>query len=247
VEHLGTVHRELSQKSAVARCLRWPVAMRLSVLLLLATGCVATPLPDPPSLEQVFVMPAASLPLYQVAGMAGAVQTNASVAVVNLDRTEPPVTVAADPDGGFSLMIMASPGNVLRMHVVVDGVRSAPVDFVLGSGTPTALVPTLGDCLSIPAAIDFGSVGVGSSTTVAVQVQNGCAATVQITSIALRTPVSGLTVRTAAPLSIAPSTSAVIEVGAAPSATGPLEEVVLIGIGAPATGRRAVTLYGSGG
>jgi ASPM-SPD-2-Hydin domain-containing protein len=215
---------------------------------MLCAGCVVTPLPDPPTIdppdvERMFVNPTSTGPL-DIDAMAGTVDPGLTVVAVNLDGIDPPVRALADVDGGFSMTVRGSLGDVVRVHAEMDGVRSVPVDFVATGGMPSPLAPALG-CLTMPDAIAFGDVAVGSSEPIAIPIDNGCSAQVQVDAIALRVPTAGLNVRTATPLTIAPSASATIEVDAAPTAAGALEEVLLIGIAAPEVGRRAVTLHGT--
>jgi hypothetical protein len=210
---------------------------------LFACGCVATPLPDPPSLDAMYVAPTSSGPL-QIDGMAGAVDPEATIAAVSLDGTDPFTRVSAAADGGFSIVVPGFVFDVVRMHVELDGARSEPIDFVATGGTPMAAVPPLASCLSIPLAIDTGDTSAGATRTIGVPIENDCAGDVTIDAIALRAPLAGATIVTPAPLVIATGSSATIEVELAPPSAGALEEVLLVSIAAPEAGRRAVTLYG---
>lgn len=214
------------------------------------TACVATPIPDPPSLDPPdldrIYEAGTSAGEIDIDGMAGAVDPGAVVVAVNLDAMDPPVRVEADIDGGFSMIVPGFPTHLVRMHAELDDARSPPVDFVAtGGGTPVPFDPPLADCLTIPVELAFGRVAIGATDTVSIPIANDCAADVEIDAIALRVPTAGLNVVTAAPLTVAASTEAVIEVEVAPASAGPLEEVLLLSIAAPEMGRRAVTLRGS--
>ncbi len=225
--------------------------LRLFFLLsLLCAGCVATPLPDPPTLEppdveRMFVSPTSVGPALELRAMPGTVDAGLTVVAVNLDQSDPPVRAVADPDGSFTLTVLGFSGHVVRVHAEMDGARSSPVDFVAVGGTPSPLVPTLADCLVMADALSFGEVAVGATERITIPIDNDCASEVRFDAIALRVPTLGLNVVTAAPLTIAASSSGVIEVDVTPSAPGALEEVLLVGVAAPEIGRRAVTLYGS--
>jgi hypothetical protein len=258
MEHNGTTSGGRGLAERVARRLRnAPVRMArgASMLLLLlslpfAGGCVATPLPDPPSLdppdlEMLYVTPTSVGPSVEITGMAGTLPADAALVGVNLDRTDAPVRVDADPDGGFSMTLLGAPGHVVRIHAERDDARSPPVDFVAAGGTPAAFVPPLADCLDIPVALALGRVSAGSMRTVSIPIANDCGADVRVDGIALRVPASGLSVRTTAPLTVPASGEAVVEVDVAPAAAGRVEEVLLVDIAAPEAGRRAVTLHGN--
>lgn len=220
--------------------------MTRSVLLftLALVGCVATPIPDPPSLDMLFVTPTSVGPAVEIAGLAGTVEPRAIVAGVNLDATDPFARAAANAGGAFSLTVLGFPGDVVRLHVEVDGARSEPIDFVAAGGTPAPLVPPLEGCLDVVSATAIGDVAVGSTRTITIPISNACGAAVTIDPIALRAPAAGLSVRTAA-LTIPDGSNANLEIDVAPTAAGAIEEVVLLNVTAPEVGRRAITLYGT--
>lgn len=118
-----------------------------------ATQCgpqVATPMPEPPSIDGGKIGPddigvvALSEPHpLPIRGEAGAVTPGSIVRVLNLDETSAAVSAQADADGAFQLTVMVSSGDELRIQAVQGSVRSEPVDFIHGGlASVDALVPS---------------------------------------------------------------------------------------------------------
>lgn len=143
----------MSQQTRTRRTLEPRLALAI-VCSLAATQCgpqVATPLPEPPSidggkigLDDIGAVTALSEPHpLPIAGAPGAVTGGSIVRVLNLDEANAAVSAQADADGAFEITVMVSDGDELRFQAVQNGERSEPVDFIHGSITgPDALTPS---------------------------------------------------------------------------------------------------------
>ncbi len=124
-----------------------------SALGLLACGPgVATPIPEPPTLQLGRIglpkMESAAEPTAaggrHIYGAPGAAPFNAVVRVTNLERTDPPAVASALGDGSFDLTLTVLGGEELRFDWQRDGVRGAPEDalFVADGDKAFHLVPS---------------------------------------------------------------------------------------------------------
>jgi hypothetical protein len=129
-------------------------ALALAIVCsLAATWCgpqVATPLPEPPSIDgrkigpdlDVITVLSEPHPL-SIVGEVGAVTPGSVVRVLNLDETSAAVSAQAGADGAFEITVMVSSGDELRFQAVQGNVRSEPVDFIHGGlAAAAALTPS---------------------------------------------------------------------------------------------------------
>lgn len=208
-------------------------------------GCTATPLPDPPALEEVDLDPMGTSTgdEVRIAGGPGAADPELTVHAVNLDSTDPPVTATAGPSGAFELVVSGNVGDVVRMQTVEDdGRRSTPVDVQVTDGPAMAVAPLLGECLRMDRDVDAGAVEVSATETQAIEIVNDCDEEVVFGGASFRAPVDGLTLVSGPPATLAAGSRAGLAVEVAPAGAGPLEEVLLLAVDAPSSGRRAITV-----
>jgi hypothetical protein len=160
--------------------------------LLCALGLVAcgpqpqgsTPMPEPPSIDGglIIIAPGPISVLSEpqpvpLAGRAGAATPGAQIQVLNLDGSQPPVTVTAGADGSFLVTVQVSSGDELRFQVQRDGERSAPVDFIYANGSGALLTasPRHG-CVTLRPGFEL-ELATGRAS---VRFQNGCSAPIQL-------------------------------------------------------------------
>lgn len=166
----------------------------LITLLALATACTGTPVTEPPGVappELPQLGAYETLPSLEPAagdfarpiglsGRAGAVEPDAFVWVINLDSEEPPLLARADADGSFEIPISAGPGNEMRMHVLVDGEPSLPLDMVM-TETIALEAPMHGTCVrTTPIMVKFGDVAVDATDEVDLLIENTCASAIDL-------------------------------------------------------------------
>ncbi len=159
-----------------------PFALRLpralaSSLALAAAACgpqVATPLPEPPSLDGRTITTGDIVPVVNndsrtFSATPGAATPGATVRVLNLDRTTPAVATTVNADGSFTVSVPASLGEELRVEAINEAGRSAPIDFIYAQ--PTLLPSPRHACISLTPGPFVPFVAAGSSTLV---IQNDC-------------------------------------------------------------------------
>jgi hypothetical protein len=186
---------------------------------------------------------------YVFSGEPGATSDAELVWGVNLDRIEPPVTAPTNPDGSFRLPLRAWPGDQVRLQSRRGGLRSAPRDFLLGSGSPQMHIDARPEpaCSTAPLELDLGSVPVGDSRSRAVRLRAVCDEALELVVVRLRTASPAFEV--SAPLLpqvIGKGEFLDVIIDFVPASAEPLEEVLLLEFGGAAPHRRAVTLLGTG-
>jgi hypothetical protein len=162
------------------------------------------------------------------------------VRITNLDTTAPTVMSTAADDGGFSLTLLASPGDELRLEAVLpDARRSEPVDFI-----STGMALTRSErfpCLTISPGLEleFSAPGAG-----AIALANGCDAALSVAAAGARLSLADFTLGSPLPLSVAAGTSAELTLQFTPSSGGPREDVLFVSVGdGSQTLRYPLTLY----
>lgn len=193
--------------------LQWVLACALG----LACGPQgATPMPEPPSIDGGLIGPQREgisilsdpRPV-PVSGGAGAVTPGAQVRVLNLDSDSPPQTVVAGADGAFALTVTASNGDELRFLALLEGERSAPVDFIYTNAVADELTPSPRHaCLSVQPGLELAF----GASRASVRFLNGCSEPLQLGSPRFRAGADFALV-TPLPLVVAAGDSAVVELG----------------------------------
>lgn len=239
----------------------WLRRVNAGWLLFGLTACVGTPVTEPPSatppeLPQVTVRE--TLPEFQgaaadattpigLSGGPGSTEPNSLVWAINLDGVDPAVVARADADGSFEVPVAAMDGDELRMHVLVDGVPSAPLDMIFGSDLVLAS-PDHGRCVrTTPTMLDFGTLAAGESTSMDLVVENTCAEPIDLalprthpSATDFRIPLQGLTT-----LAEGESTTLSITFEPLPAIDALRSTVLLIEFASAAENdRMAVTLWG---
>ncbi|WP_437320113.1 hypothetical protein [Sorangium sp. So ce385] len=215
-----------------------------ALLAVLLGGCVVSPQPSPPVLDEALVgVVDAVMPLVdQIAleGKPGAVKPAEGVIVVtNLDTPDAPVVADVNPDGSFIATVTARTEHVLRMQVKQGELRSDPADLRLAGPSSTEKTLDHLPCLELtPGAwVTFEADG-GSRDVV---VRNGCAEDVSIEAPRLRRGAAPFSVTPEAPFVVPPGGSTVVTVRADGDGEE-REDVLFLDVTAPEPGRRALTL-----
>lgn len=211
-----------------------PRPSELAPLFVLAlAACESVPPPDPPDLAQLELTPIASRlgDHVLVLGLPGSTEPRIGVVGLDLDAPLPRASGTVARDGSFLLEVPGSEGHVLRVFTEDQGQRSEPVDVIAAFGAAAA-APSALPCLRAPAHVQLGAPLV---------IENECEEPVVIDAIALRAP-AALEVRASTPLTIEPDQSATIAMER--TSTQPIDEVLLVTIGAPVADRRAVMIVG---
>lgn len=220
-------------------------------LLVLLAGCSISPVPEPPATppsldSQVGVAFCNSCDApFILQGGPGAVRDATRVWAVNLDQTQPPVTVDVAEDGSYKLFIFGEVGNEVRLQARRDDQRSQPVDVVLANDGPLALAPRpLASCFQVATDLDFGPQAPGDKVSRTITLTHTCAAPLTLSRISLRAPSTSLSiVAPATPLELGAG-SVQIDVSYTAQPGGNDEEVLLVETSAPSKDRRAIDLAG---
>lgn len=218
------------------------------IVLLCATGCVGTPLPQPPALEA----PRAERIDYDVTGSTlrffGAPGTVApgipTLWVVDLDAAEDPLLVPVAADGSFASGLAVRDGDEIRMQARDGDARSRPVDVrVPVSGE--IVRPTEG-CLLLdpPFELRFDDTSAGAGSEGVILVTNTCGVEARIETADLRRP-ARFAVSTTVPLVIPDGGSAELTIEFTPGSSGLHEEILFLQVSSPEADRRPITLEGS--
>jgi hypothetical protein len=174
----------------------------------------ATPMPEPPSIDGGLIGPDREgisilmeprpVPLV---GSTGAVTPGALVRVLNLDAGSPADTVVAAADGSFQLSVLASNGDELRFSAVLEGRRSAPVDFIYTSdfGDDLTASPRHA-CVTLQPGLELEL----ASSRASVPFQNACSGPIQLASPRFRTG-ADFALITALPLVVGAGESGAVE------------------------------------
>ena len=251
VEHDSTdARRGLPRPRAGTRRAKEPV-MRRSILAfaLAVAGCVGTPVPQPPALDppdatRIVHEMVGSVP--ELRGEPGAAEPGTTLWIVNLDRADDPVTAIVEPDGSFSVFVLAMAGEELRVQARDGDDRSRPLDLLVPRGEIAR--PTEG-CLALEPALELrlaDPVDVGATSAGTVRVSNECGAEVRLDAVELRRPSSAWTVETPGPVAIPAGGATDLRVRFAPGSAGSDEEILFLRVGAPDVDRRPITLSGVG-
>lgn len=222
--------------------------LALGSLLVLATSCVGTPIPQPPALDP----PDADRIAYEMAGSLtalvgapGAALPGTTLWGVNLDDVLDPQTTVVNADGSFSLAVSALPGQELRVQTRDGDDRSRPVDLLVPRGE---LVRPTEDCMRFEPARELRrpAIDVGVADRQRVRLTNGCGADVVIDEVVLRRPSDAWSVATPGPITVPAGASTDLEVVFQAPRAGPYEEILFVVVGAPEPDRRPITLSGEG-
>lgn len=214
-----TQHNERRMRAFIA-------AMALTVAACSTPG-VATPLPEPPSLDATKisapgVMTALNPTPLDIRGSAGAAPSRATLRATNLDSTAPPVTTTADDQGAFLLTILVSSGNELRLQAIVGAARSAPLDFTYTQ----ALAPSVREtCVTVSPGFElsFGAPGASRLT-----LANGCSGAITLSDPRLRLGLPDFQLRTALPLDVVSGASAGLDVAFQRADASEREDVLFV-------------------
>jgi hypothetical protein len=216
---------------------------------------VATPVPEPPDLDPpntdlflVQTVPSLVDTIVELNGEPGAAEPGATLRIVDLDSTQPPVDTLVGPDGSFAVTVNTTGGRELRVQLrTADGQRSPPVDLRV----PPAMEPvrpevvTREPCLTVTPALelDFGNVDSGQATR-SITLENNCGAELLLDTLELRVSTPAFVLGNAPPLTIVDGERISLEVTFEPQSEGLTEEVLLIGASAPIQERWPITLVG---
>jgi hypothetical protein len=195
-----------------------------------STPGVATPLPEPPSLDArkitaPEVTPVTAPSPVEIVGAVGAATARAVVRATNLDTTDPAVTTTADDNGAFHITIMASGGNELRVQAIAGNERSAPLDLTYTAGRIAPSVRSACVALSPGFELDFSSSG-----PVRLTFTNSCADAITLANPRLRLGLTDFQLTTALPLSIGTGASSPLDVTYARTDAGDREDVLFVTI-----------------
>jgi hypothetical protein len=144
-------------------------------------------MPEPPSIDGGRIVPGPigivvlSEPhQVPIAGAPGAATPGATLRAINLDLELPVVSAAVAADGSFSTSVLASSGNELRFQALLQGLRSAPADFLYTSADGDQLAPSQRfDCLALSPGFDLDVPASGSAR---LRVDSSCDGTVTLSN-----------------------------------------------------------------
>ena len=170
---------------------------------------VATPVPEPPTLNLARVGPPAmestAQPLngVHIYGLSGAAPSGALVRVTNLDGTDPPSTVNVQPDGSFDVVVNVTSGQELRFDWLRGAERGEPQDArFITMPSPFHLEPSQRfDCVKLTPGF---SVDFGLALTQTLLVENECASSITLAAPRARLGLPDFALETALPIDIEP-------------------------------------------
>lgn len=233
-----------------ARWARLVVTPAVVALLVSASACTVTPVPEPPNLEppdlaQITFGTSSSTGLVTLMGNPGALGPGERLWVVNLDGAGPPIETDAAADGSFSVGVSASFGHELRLQAREGDRRSDPLD--VAAPAAVQIVRPLADCLTInpPFEVAFGASPTGTPVDATLHLDNACGATVEIASMRLRVERTDFVIADALPLSVSDGGSADVALRFVPESAGLSEEILFLDLIAPESSRLPFTLWGT--
>lgn len=220
--------------------------LRLAWLAPLLSGCVMSPMPEPPQATLDVDGVVTHQPTYNgeptiVGGPGAASPAGALVRVFNLDSDIGPVETAVEADGSFEVELLISAGEEARLQVVAEALdtRSAPIDVVIGSDgtTPTLAVRPLAGCLELTPAAELDL-----ADAAAVLVSNRCGEALQLEQPALRRPIAGIELGPSLgwPATLADGDELTLDVQTEPGFA--TEDVFFIEASSPQRDRRPITV-----
>jgi hypothetical protein len=214
---------------------------RLEALLaVLVAGCVISPRPEPPqaTLDMDLVNSGRHFGPTIIGDPGAASPAGADVRAIDLDTEAARAAARIEDDGSFEIELEIHDGDVVRLQVVGDDVRSEPIDVLVADlgTTLEPVVPPLGDCLILEPAEE---IDLAEGRRVAVD--NDCGREVVIEQPTLRLPIAGIEIGAdlAWPLSLADGDSVDVRVEAEPGFA--TEDVFFIEASAPEHDRRPIT------
>lgn len=237
VANLGVMNRRSTARLASVLGLAW--------LAPLLSGCVMSPMPEPPQATIDVDGVVTYDPVFGdeptiVGGPGAASPAGALLRAFNLDADVAPVETLVETDGSFEVELVITAGQEARLQVVAEALdaRSAPLDVVIGphGSTPTPAPRPLAGCLELTPAAELDL-----ADAAAVLVRNRCGAAVQLEQPALRRPVTGLEVGAglAWPATLADGDELAIDVQA--EAGFATEDVFFVEASSPQRDRRPIT------
>ena len=157
-----------------------------------ATGCALSPKPEPPDavptldLEATSALPsnADARPLSLVGGPGAVDPAGATIRLYRLEGDEM-VEATVDRDGSFLLEGVADDGDDVRVVVLTDDRRSAPVDLRMTAtwGPIEAVTHPLADCLTLTPALELDL-----AERQTVEIRSTCEAPVTVVAPRTRVP-----------------------------------------------------------
>jgi hypothetical protein len=220
---------------------------------LLVAACGVSPQPeppvhDPPTIDVARVSLGDDGAGLVLSGSEGAVLPGGSeLRALHLDSAVPEVAVLVRADGSFEAAVSGAREHTFRLQAFLGELRSSPVDVtgVVSVVPDDGVVPVeapLGDCLELDPPLELGPLAAGADAEL--QITNGCSSDVALSDLRLRQGSPAWTVAPGAPVTVPAGEARGFTVTFAPGPGDPLDDVLLVEIGAPVTGRRPITLRG---
>lgn len=233
--------------------LAWRVAQVLTVSAGLGSAScepgVATPVPEPPTLNLGRVGPPATEVVAHPAngthlnGSSGAAPSGAIVRVTNLDGTDPPSTVNVQPDGSFDVVINVTNGQELRFDWQRGTERGAPQDaHFVTTPLPYHLEPSLRfDCVRLSPGF---SVDFAQTMTQTLAVANDCTSSVTLETPRARLGLVDFALETALPIDVPSGGTTTLELAFNRAQTAAREDTLFFDIVRDGTAiRYPITLF----
>lgn len=207
------------------------MALRSIVAWVLVLGCAGTP-PDPPDIARMELTPVTPIDGEHVLilGTRESAEPGAGVIAVDLDRAHDLTRGMVAADGSFLVEVPGGEGDVMRVQLEVDGLRSDAIDMVAGFGAAVAPERAIA-CVHVPTEIDL-------ARERDLVIENECEEPIVVDAIALRRPAE-LDVEAALPAAIGAGET--LRVTLAPR--GAVDEILFVHLTDPALDRRAVSVF----
>jgi hypothetical protein len=218
-------------------------------------GCVVSPQPLPPSIDVSKLTVDPQTGTIHIHGDARAVTSGASLSLLAATGTGAPSRVQVAPDGSFDALVQPDPANLYQLEASLHGLFSEPVDIAAPMGfngfkpgpAQTAAQP-YASCLRVqpsPAA-ELGDVHVGATSSVAIELENGCTQDLAVDDVRLRDGGVGFGLDTQAPLAIPAGQVRAVSLHFTPGSTSSVEDLLIVHFTGTDPGFVLVTLRGTG-
>jgi hypothetical protein len=230
----------------------WAPNMQRSASFLIAlalVGCGVSPQPEPPSQQPKVDASAFGHPTNVIVeGIAFSARPGAvdppegELFAINLDRTDPPVIVAVQPDGGVAAFgVPGAPGDEFRFQVRSAAGRSDPIDLAVDVVAPRLVVHPLADCLIVVPAAELD---LGTASERPILVRNDCGTALSFAAPRLRTASAAFSLAEGtAAFALGDGQTTAFNVRFAPQAPGAAEEILFLEVPAAERDRRPISLF----
>ena len=217
-------------------------------------SCVVSPQPLPPSIDVSKLTVDPTSGTIRIHGNAKAVTGGATLSALAATGTAAATQAHVAADGTFDAVVTPDPANIYRLEASLNGLFSEPVDISVpnvngfAAGLAEKAAEPYASCLHVqpsPVAV-AGDVHLGATTSIAVDLQNGCAQDLAIDDAHLRNGGAGFGLDTAAPLTIPMGQTQAVSLHFKPATASSVDDLLVLHFTGTDPGFVLVTVRGTG-